>query len=97
MHKWLLLALALVLTASLAGDVLLVHHHLSGFSVESEHNPPQYAPDFLNGLTSALTAHQGLLLDSGKPCNNINSNICYCCGWHNSAYLEGTASFVYSG
>jgi len=87
--KLLLLAAVLMLVASLAGDVFFVHHHLSGFSVESEHLPPQYASDFHNSLTGVLTAHEGLVLSPVADWfyNCTSSTISYCCGWHNSAYL----------
>lgn len=99
MRKWFLLAFALVLMASLAGDVFFVHHHLSDFSVASEHAAPQYAPDFLSDFVGVPDTNHGLLTGSvtGWPSVNSDSIISCFCGWHNSAYLNNVAPFIYSG
>lgn len=92
MNKWLLVISVLLLVASLAGDVFFVHHHLSSFSVESEHVPPQHSVSYLNNLVGGLST-SGLPL--GYPSywssGGADGVLGYFCGWHNSAYLEGMA------
>jgi len=94
MRKWLLLASVLLLVASLAGDVFFVHHHIDGFSLGAEHNPPQYTPDFLEGHLGILCAQQTLSLNAALnwSCGGADSVASCFCGWHSSAYLREASS-----
>jgi hypothetical protein len=93
MHKWLLFVAALLLVASLTGDVFFVHHHLGDFAAESEHTPPQYAFDFLDNLVGTLNVPNNPLfgLSSCWSDSGTEGNLSYFGGWHNSAYLEEAA------
>ena len=97
MCKWLLLVVVLLL-ASLAGDVFLVHHHLTDISLTIEHAPPQYAPALHDSLTGALNVQKGPLFALALPWPGdvTDSTIPCFCGWHNSAYLEEVIPFIVS-
>jgi len=99
MHRWLLLVCALLLVASLVGDVFFVHHHLDDFSVVSEHTPPQYAPNLFGSLIGALSVQGSPLLGSVASwlCGGAEDIVSCFCGWHNSAYLDASMSLIYSG
>ena len=73
-----------------------VHHHLSGFSVDVEHNAPQYAPDFLSAPVSLDNMHAcSLFTLTMDGSNRAAASVIQCfCGWHSSAYLEVAASFA---
>lgn len=92
MSRWLVFAAVLLLVCSLIGDVFIIHHHLTGFSPEADHTPPEY---FSFGDTAAfmtIFALIGMLLFSVKWMRvKLNSLTRHFCGWHSSAYLEEKA------
>jgi hypothetical protein len=93
MQRWLLffflVAGALLLIGGIAGDALLVHHHLSGPALD-EHCRSFLAVDFTNCLFALFCLYCGVCLN--LP-NNLKSTSCHSairhfCGWHSSAYLK---------
>jgi hypothetical protein len=94
MLKLLLLAVALLLLVSIAGDVLFVHHHLDSASIET-HHLTQYALTFGLVSTLYLCAQSGLFRRNSRI-NLISDNSSrHFCGWHNSAYLEEKTIFSF--
>ena len=97
MPKWLILTFALVLIASMTGDVLLVHHHLGGTPFDAEHNTVQYTLDCHKAMIGLVGEnYHDLLL--GLTMNGVNRYAAKStpgfCGWHNSAYLGGGTPVV---
>jgi hypothetical protein len=76
------------------GRCIILHHHLSGFSTDVDHTPPQYSSPN-EGLMSLLRVHESMgtswTLANNQGVSASDDVVQYFCGWHNSAYAEECA------
>ncbi len=88
MFKWLILAALILLAASLTGDILLIHHHMSGSQLESEQLAAGTIITSLLVLPAIIKDCRGLSLNAFYSHRTRKGFLRYFCGWHNSVSLK---------
>ena len=86
---FLLIISSLLLVGSVAGDILLLHHHLTGLALD-DHYRSSLSTAFLSSLVLVLSWYVAPVLfgalrpDIPGAFDTITRHFC---GWHSSAYL----------
>ena len=93
MKRWLVPLLILVivlLVGSVAGDILLLHHHLAGIALD-EHYRSSLSSAFLSCLVLISSWYVApILFGALRPDipGALDSITRHFCGWHSSSYLR---------